>query len=137
MTNETAYYNKILDAWIAKMKDKGFKFTTQESWADNGIELYYHRSNGDTNTCLIVEYNNEFFTVDKLFDRLHKLELIIPKLIEEPKAPILSIGLSYYLYSYYDGPYLIKRSTDLPNPNKERYYTYIENGQFKTVISDA
>ena len=137
MADETEYYNKILDAWIAKMKDKGFKFTIEESWAGNGIELYYHRSNGDTNTCLIVEYKNEFFTVDKLFDRLHKLELIIPKLIEEPKPPIRSIGLSYYLYSYYDGPYLIKRSTDLPNPNKERYYTYIENGKFKTVISDA
>ena len=71
MATETEYYNKILDAWMAKMKDKGFKFTTQESWAGNGIELYYHRSNGDTNTCLIVEYNNEFFTVDKLFDRLN------------------------------------------------------------------
>ena len=137
MTTETEYYTKILQAWITKMNANGFKFTTQEGPVGNGIELDYHRADGNTNTCLIVEYRNEFFTIDKLFDRLHKLELIIPKLIEKPKAPILSIGLSYYLYSYYDGPYLIKRSTDLPNPNKERYYTYIEDGQFKTVISDV
>ena len=38
---KTEYYNKILDAWIAKMKDCGFKFKNEESSENNGIELVY------------------------------------------------------------------------------------------------
>lgn len=131
MSTETAYYNKILDAWIAKMKDKGFKFTTEESSENNGIELEYHRSDGNTNICVIADHKT---STDQLFDRLHKLELLIHELAVKPKLPIRSIALGYFP-SYYNGPHLIKQSTDLPN--NKRYVTYIDNGKFKTVEINA
>lgn len=135
MSVKNEYYIKILQAWIAKMKDNGFKFTIQKAFGNHGIDLEYHRADGNTNMVMVVSYYDETFTIDKLFDCLHKLELIIPKLIEEPKAPIRSIDLSYYPYSYYDSPYLIKTSSDLPND--KRYFTYIDNGKFKTIVGNA
>ena len=127
MADKTEYYNKILDAWIAKMKDKGFKFTINKARGGNDIELEYHRSDGNTNICVIADHKT---STDQLFDRLHKLELLIYELAVKPKLPIRSIALGYFP-SYYNGPHLIKQSTDLPN--NKRYVTYIGNGQFKTV----
>lgn len=127
MTDKTEYYNKILDAWMAKMRDKGFKFTINKASSNNGIELEYHRSDGNTNICVIADYKTR---TEQLFDRLHKLELLIHELTVKPKPPIRSVVLGYFP-SHYDGPHLIKYSTDLPN--NKRYVTYIDNGQFKTV----
>lgn len=131
MADKIEYYNKILEAWITKMKDKGFKFTINKARGGNGIELEYHRSDGNTNICVIADHKT---STDQLFDRLHKLELLIHELAVKPKLPIRSIALGYFP-SYYNGPHLIKQSTDLPN--NKRYVTYIDNGQFKTVEINA
>ena len=131
MTNKTEYYTKIFDAWIAKMNDRGFKFTINKAPSDNIVELEYHRSDDNTNICVIA--NNKTPT-DQLFDRLHKLELLIYELAAKPKSPIRSVALAYFP-THYNGPHLIKQSTDLPN--NKRYVTYIDNGQFKTVEINA
>ena len=127
----TEYYNKILGAWIAKMNDNGFKFTINRASSYNDIELEYHRSDGNTNICVIA---NTKTSTDQLFDRLHKLELLIHELAVKPKSPIRSVVLGYFP-THYNGPHLIKQSTDLPN--NKRYVTYIDNGQFKTVVINA
>lgn len=131
MATETEYYTKILKAWVAKMKDNGFKFALRKTKSGTGFELEYYRNDGNTNICLIADYATP---VDQLFDRLHKLELLIHKLDAKSKPPIRSVGLGYYV-NYYGGPHLIIQSTDLPND--KRYFTYIDNGEFKTVIADA
>lgn len=132
MADETEYYNKILDAWIAKMKANGFKFALRKTKSGTGFELEYYRNDGNTNICLIADYATP---VDQLFDRLHKLELLIHKLAVKPKSPIRSVGLGYYV-NYYGGPHLITQSTDLPN--NKRYFTYIDdNGKFKTVVCNS
>lgn len=127
----TKYYNKILDAWIAKMNDNGFKFTINMASSDNDIELEYHRSDSNTNICVIA---NTKTSIDQLFDGLHKLELLMHELAVKPKSPIRSVALGYFP-THYNGPHLIKQSTDLPN--NKRYVTYIDNGQFKTVVINA
>lgn len=92
--------------------------------------------------CLIVDYDNQSFNIGSLYDRLHKLELLLPKLgnlnkatQRKTKTKIRSANLSYLLYSYYNGPYLIETSASLPN--NKRYITYIDNDKFKTVVVDA
>lgn len=132
MSDKNEYYMKILQAWIAKMKDNGFKFVLRKTKSGTGFELEYYRNNGNTNICLIADYTTP---ADQLFDRLHKLELLIRKLNTKLKPPIRSVGLGYYV-DYYGGPHLITQSTDLPN--NKRYFTYIDdNGKFKTVICNT
>lgn len=146
MTNETKYYNKILDAWIAKMKDKGFKFTIEESLENNGIELVYSQSENKTFDCLIVDYDSSNFNVTNLHDRLHKLELLIPRLDEIYNNNIKQkgneyvinfsylhiINLSYLLYTNFNGPYLIETKGEISDV--KNYYTYIDdNGKLKTT----
>lgn len=131
MSDKNKYYMKILDAWIAKMKDRGFNFKRRKTKSGTGFELEYYRNDGNTNICLIADYTTP---VDQLFDRLHKLELLIRKLDTKPKSPILSVGLGYFT-NYYGGPHLITRSTDLPN--NKRYFTYIDNGKFKTIVGNV
>ena len=142
MTDKTEYYTKIIDAWIIKMKGNGFNFKARKSLQYNGIELICTQKPVIFDMCLIADYNNPKFDINSLYDCLHKLELLLPKLgnlnklyQRTNKTKIRSIGLSYFLYSYYDGPYLIEESTNLPND--KRYYTYIENNKFKTVIGNA
>lgn len=131
MSDKNKYYMKILDAWIAKMKDRGFNFKLRKTKSGTGFELEYYRNDGNTNICLIADYTTP---VDQLFDRLHKLELLIRKLDTKPKSSILSVGLGYFT-NYYGGPHLITRSTDLPN--NKRYFTYIDNGKFKTIVGNV
>lgn len=142
MATETEYYTKILQAWITKMKNCGFSFKVRESLQYNGIELICTQKPLTPDMCLIVDYDNPEFNVDSLYDRLHKLELLLPKLgnlnklnQRKTKTQICSTALSYFIYNYYTGPYLIGTSSDLPHD--KRYFTYIENGKFKTVIGNA
>jgi hypothetical protein len=151
MATETEYYKKILQAWITKMKGNGFTFETCDSQEHNGIELTYVLADNKTFDCLIANYDNTNFNADKLHDRLHKLELLIPKLNEiynnnikhKENVIIFShyhiIHLSYFLYSHFpfpgfDGPYLIE-TKGKPSDIKV-YYTYIDNGEFKTVVGN-
>lgn len=143
MADKTEYYNKILDAWIAKMKDNGFKFGTRKPIQNDGIELIYFLSDNNPFNCLIVDYDNPNFNINNLYDRLHKLELLIPRLNvaynnikKEDNASIFShyhiINLSYLLYTYSEGPYLIE--TYGKSSKVKNYFTYIDdNGQFKTT----
>ena len=132
MADKTEYYKKIIQAWITKMNANGFKFALRKTKSGTGFELEYYRNNGNTNICLIADYTT---SADQLFDRLHKLELLIHKLDAQPKPPIRSVGLGYYV-NYYGGPHLITQSTDLPN--NKRYFTYIDdNGKFKTVACNS
>ena len=150
MATETEYYNKILDAWIAKMKDKGFKFTTEESSKNNGIELVYSQSKNKTFDCLIVDYDSSNFNVTNLHDRLHKLELLIPRLNEIYNDNIKQkgneyvinfsyyhiINLSYFIYEDFNGPYLIETKGKLSNIKD--YFTYVDdNGKLKTTTTLA
>lgn len=131
MATETEYYTKILQAWITKMKNSSFNFKLRKATPGTGFELEYYRNDGNTNICLIADYTTP---ADQLFDRLHKLELLIHELAVKPKSPIRSVALGYFP-NHYNGPHLIKQSTDLPN--NKRYVTYIDNGQFKTVVINA
>lgn len=131
MATETEYYTKILQAWITKMKNSSFNFKLRKATPGTGFELEYYRNDGNTNICLIADYTTP---ADQLFDRLHKLELLVRKLAVKPKLPILSIGLGYFT-DYYSGPHLIIQSTDLPND--KRYFTYIDNGKFKTIVANV
>ena len=154
MADKSEYYNKILDAWIAKMKDNGFKFGTRKPIQNDGIELIYFLSDNNPFNCLIVDYDNPNFNINNLYDnpnfninnlydRLHKLELLIPRLNEaynnikkEGNVSIFShyhiINLSYLLYTYSEGPYLIE--TYVKSSKVKNYFTYIDdNGQFKTT----
>ena len=142
MSVKNEYYMKILDAWITKMKAKGFKFKARTSIQYNGIELICTQKPLISDMCLIVDYDNQSFNIDSLYDSLHKLELLLPKLHNlnkvnqrKTKTKIRSASLSYLLYSYYNGPYLIETSANLPN--NKRYFTYIDNSKFKTIIGDA
>lgn len=131
MPDKNKYYTKILQAWIAKMRDNDFKFKLRKTKLGTGFELEYYKNDGNTNICLIADYATP---IDQLFDRLHKLELLIRKLDAKPKSPIRSVGLGYFT-NYYGGPHLITQSADLPN--NKRYFTYIDNGKIKTVVGDA
>ena len=131
MSDKNEYYTKILQAWVVKMKDRGFNFKLQKATSRTSFELEYYRNDGNTNICLIADYTT---SADQLFDRLHKLELLVRKLAAKPKPPICPVGLGYFT-DYYSGPHLIIQSTDLPND--KRYVTYIDNGQFKTVVINA
>ena len=113
------------------MKNSSFNFKLRKATPRTGFELEYYRNDGNTNICLIADYTT---STAQLFDRLHKLELLVRKLAVKPKLPILSIGLGYFT-DYYSGPHLIIQSTDLPND--KRYFTYIDNGKFKTVVGDT
>lgn len=142
MPVKNEYYIKILQAWVAKMKDRDFKFKIRKSIQYNGIELICTQKHLISDMCLIVDYDNQSFNIDSLYDRLHKLELLLPKLgnlnkatQRKTKTKIRSANLSYLLYSYYNGPYLIETSASLPN--NKRYITYIDNAKFKTVVVDA
>lgn len=143
MTDKNEYYIKIIGAWIIKMKDYGFKFGTRKSIQNNGIELIYFLSDNNPFSCLIADYDNPNFNINNLYDRLHKLELLIPRLNEvynninkEDNVIIFShyhiINLSYLLYTYSEGPYLIE--TYGKSSKVKNYFTYIDdNGQFKTT----
>ena len=143
MTDKNEYYIKIINAWIIKMKDRGFKFETRKSIQNDGIELVYFQSDNNTFNCLIADYDNPKFNINNLYDHLHKLELLIPKLNEiynnikkESDTLIFShyhiINLSYLLYISFSGPYLIE-TYGKPSSVKN-YYTYIDDcGQFKTT----
>lgn len=130
MLDKNEYYTKILQAWVTKMKDRGFSFKLRKTTQGTGFELEYYRNDGNTNICLIADYTT---SADQLFDRLHKLELLVRKLAVKPKSPIRSVGLGYFT-DYYSGPHLIIQSTELPND--KRYFTYIDNGEFKTVVGN-
>ena len=151
MANETTYYTKILDAWMSKMKNKGFEFTTEESLENNGIELVYLQSDNKEFDCLIVDYDSSNFNVTNLYDRLHKLELLIPKLNkiyndnnikQKGNEYVINfsyyhiINLSYLLYTGFSGPYLIETKGE--PLNVKNYYTYVDdNGKLKTTKSLA
>ena len=151
MADETEYYNKILDAWIAKMKDKGFKFTIEQSSEYNGIELVYSQSDNKMFDCLIVDYNSSNFNVTNLYDRLHKLELLIPRLDEIYNNNIKQknkneyvinfsyyhiLNLSYFIYADFNGPYIIETKGE-PSNIKD-YFTYIDgDDKLKTTTAGA
>lgn len=72
MLDKNEYYTKILRAWIAKMKDRGFNFKLRKATPRTGFELEYYRNNGNTNICLIADNETP---VDQFYYIIYKLHI--------------------------------------------------------------